>query len=175
MASPHGSLDKDDVFEILSNTRRRRLLFLLSERSEAVELGELAQELANTEVGGEADRDQYKRMYISLYQTHVPKLAEYDVIEYDTDSKHVALTDRVDEILRVFQAPVERRPWWRYYALVAVFSTAVVVGIWWLSPNDDLIELIASLVPVALLFALVAYHFYASTESAEVLVERMVP
>lgn len=174
MASPHGSLDKDDIFEILSNARRRRLLFLLYERSEPVELGELAQEIANTEVGGEADRDQYKRMYISLYQTHVPKLAEYGVIEYDTESKQVELTDRVDEVLRVFKAPVERRPWWRYYGLVAVFSMVVVVGIWWLSPNDDLVELVASLVPVALLFALVAYHFYQSTGTAEVLIERMV-
>ncbi|MFW6152755.1 MAG: DUF7344 domain-containing protein [Halobacteriota archaeon] len=174
MASPPGSLDKDDVFEILSNARRRRLLFLLYGRDEPAELGDLAQDIATTEAGGEADRNQYKRMYISLYQTHVPKLEEYGVIEYDPETKLVELTDRVDDVIAVFQAPARRPPWWRYYALVGLVSAVVVIGLWWRSPGDDSVELGISLIPVALLFAIVAYHYYRSTETADVLIERMV-
>jgi hypothetical protein len=32
-----------------------------------------------------------KRMYISLYHTHIPKLVEFSVVEYDQESDSVAL------------------------------------------------------------------------------------
>lgn len=77
---------KDDVFDILRNRRRRYVLGYLSDREGVVELSELAEALANWE---SEDEDAYithrdrKRAYVSLYQTHLPKLDRAGVVEYN--------------------------------------------------------------------------------------------
>ncbi|KYH25582.1 hypothetical protein HAPAU_22560 [Halalkalicoccus paucihalophilus] len=77
---------KDDVFDILRNRRRRYVLGYLSDQESVVELSELAEELANWE---SEDEDAYithrdrKRAYVSLYQTHLPKLDRAGIVEYN--------------------------------------------------------------------------------------------
>jgi hypothetical protein len=77
---------KDNIFDILRNRRRRYVLRYLDEHDGVVELGELAEALANWE---NEDDDAYithrdrKRAYVSLYQTHLPKLDRAGVVEYN--------------------------------------------------------------------------------------------
>lgn len=76
---------KDDVFDILRNRRRRYVLEYLHDHEGVVELSELAEALANWE----SDDDTYithrdrKRAYVSLYQTHLPKLDRAGIVEYN--------------------------------------------------------------------------------------------
>ena len=37
-------------------------------------------------------------MYVSLYQTHIPKLDSVGLVEYDQENGDVALTDRAHQI-----------------------------------------------------------------------------
>lgn len=106
MRSPDSeSLTPDEVFEILSNHRRRMVLYFLREHGNTADLNELAEGIAAIENGlevSELTRQQRKRVYVSLYQTHLPKMAESGVIEYDKDAGKVGLTDRttaIDEYL----------------------------------------------------------------------------
>lgn len=78
-------LSKDDIFGILRNRRRRYVLEYLGEHDGVTELSDLAEALANCESENEeyiTYRDR-KRAYVSLYQTHLPKLDRAGVIEYN--------------------------------------------------------------------------------------------
>lgn len=94
-------LSKDDVFDILSNARRRYVLYHLREERDPVELGDLARELAaweNETTVEELTKQQRKRVYVSLYQTHIQKLQEAGIVEYDEDSGKVSLGSSAAEI-----------------------------------------------------------------------------
>ena len=82
-------VDLDQVFGVLSNRRRRAILRYLTTESPEVEFGELAELLAAREC--DKDRCQIsaqerKRLYIALYQSHLPKMADMDAIDYDERS-----------------------------------------------------------------------------------------
>src|SRR6056297_1088682 len=81
------TIDEDTVYEILSNERRRRCLKLLSESDEQWEVSQLSKRVA-ADIA-DADADIYDSIYISLCQTHLPKLAEADLIAYDSTEKTV--------------------------------------------------------------------------------------
>lgn len=88
------SISQDAVFDILSNARRRYVLYYLRQADEPVELSELARELAaweNDTTPEELTKQQRKRVYVSLYQTHIQKLADAGMVEYDQESGMVTL------------------------------------------------------------------------------------
>lgn len=88
--TPTASLDPDVAFRIVSSARRRHLVRALEETdAEAIDVSELAALVAATEYGLETDAldaDQRKRVYVSLYQTHLPRMADLGLIEYDVDA-----------------------------------------------------------------------------------------
>ncbi len=96
MDSMEGQLSQDTVFDILSNARRRYVLYYLRQQSEPIELTDLAEHVAawenetDIESMGEQER---KRVYVSLYQTHIPKLADTGLVEYDKEAGIVAPTE----------------------------------------------------------------------------------
>lgn len=111
---PSSTLSHDTAFDLLSNARRRFVLRRLQEAGEGVELGDLATELSAVE--NDVPRDdlsskQRKRTYVSLYQTHIPKLEEAGVVSYNSDSGVVRPTERLDELALYFDGPRETN--WR--------------------------------------------------------------
>ncbi|MEZ3117164.1 hypothetical protein RYH80_14710 [Halobaculum sp. MBLA0147] len=98
------TLDHDEVFTLLKNRRRRAVLSLLSDVPETT-LSDLADEIAADENDTTPDRlssSQRKRVYISLYQNHLPKLADAGVIEYDRnrgDIRRLPTADRLQRYL----------------------------------------------------------------------------
>jgi hypothetical protein len=95
----------DTVFDVLSNPRRRYVLYYLRESGPSIELTDLAVVIAaweNDPVPENLTEKERKRVYVSLYQLHVPNLEEVGFVEYDSDTGVVSLTDRahvVDEYL----------------------------------------------------------------------------
>lgn len=61
-------------------------------------------------------------MYISLYQTHLPKLDEQDIISWDRDEDEIYLlvTGRLDGYL--LEEATSVIAWDRYYLLLATVS-----------------------------------------------------
>lgn len=88
LSSPPSSQEpsKETIFNLLRNGRRRYLLQYLETQEGVVRLGDLADALANWEM---EDEDAYvthkdrKRAYVSLYQTHLPKLDDANIIDYN--------------------------------------------------------------------------------------------
>lgn len=119
------ALSQDVVFDLLSSPRRRFVLYYLNQVEGEVEIGELADEVAAWENDTAVDdltSQQRKRVYVSLYQTHVPKMEDAGIIEYDSDSGTVALADQADDISAYLSREENGRPWQRYYLALAVVS-----------------------------------------------------
>lgn len=81
-------ISKDDAFHVLQNSRRRAVLRYLLDRDEPqrLQMRDVAEAVAAWEHGTTTEQltsDQRQRVYIALYQSHLPKLDELGVIEYD--------------------------------------------------------------------------------------------
>ena len=85
----------DAVFDLLAAFRRRTAYRTLVSHGD-LSLPDLADEVAVAERDRplpEIDPDAVLQVYLSLYHTHVPKLADAGLVEYDQEADFVALTD----------------------------------------------------------------------------------
>lgn len=133
MASEQEELTQDAVFDILSSSRRRYVLFYLRQADEPVELNALAEHVAaweNELPVEELSDQQRKRVYVSLYQTHIPKLDSIGLVDHDQDSGLVELTDRAQEIDSYLTVSTGDAPWQRFYFGLALVSAAVLALVW---------------------------------------------
>jgi hypothetical protein len=85
---PPDELDRDAAFALLSNRRRRLLLCLLVRHGESLYLSAAAREIAGR---GGSDDEAYRSVYVSLYQTHAPRLAAEGIVHYDEDERTIRL------------------------------------------------------------------------------------
>ena len=96
------ALSRDVAFEILTNPRRRYTMAYLRSQDEPVPIGELAEVVAawerDTSVELVSSKER-KSVYTSLYQTHLPKMADAGVVDYDARSQEVRYwsDDRLEE------------------------------------------------------------------------------
>ncbi|WP_438267090.1 DUF7344 domain-containing protein [Haladaptatus salinisoli] len=127
-------LSRDQVFDLLRNVRRRYALHYLRRVNHTVNLSDLTDHVAAWEYETppeELASKQRKRVYISLYQTHLPALADAGIVDYDRDTGKIQPTRRIrlfDSYLGAFTKPT--RPWYRYYFGLALGSVLVLGGIW---------------------------------------------
>lgn len=125
-------LSQDLIFELLSSPRRRMALYYLRERGGSATVTQLAEEIASLEYDvsvEELSRQQQKRVYVSLYQTHIPKLDDAGIVEYDDDSSEVVLSDkarRIDAYLNRDEG--DSYPWHYHYLALAILSTGLLIG-----------------------------------------------
>jgi hypothetical protein len=132
IAEPSESLSRDDVFELLSNERRRYVLHHLKQHDEAVELGTLSEYVAaweNETAVEEVSSTERKRVYTSLQQFHLPKMEKQQVVEFDQRDGTVGLSDRAGD-LEVYLEVVEGGdiPWSQYYLGLASVNLALLTA-----------------------------------------------
>lgn len=106
-AAESQSLSLDERFEILKNERRRLVLQYLKGAEGTVKLNELANQI--TAIENDTDvkaitSEERKRVYVGLYQFHLPKMARMGVIEYDKDRGDVALTEVGEALYREYDS-----------------------------------------------------------------------
>jgi DNA-binding transcriptional ArsR family regulator len=137
----HEELPLDAVFAALKNARRRQVIRHLNEQDGPVSLSDLSEHVAAIENGTtpeEIDSKQRKRVYVGLYQSHLPKLDEMGVIVFDEDRGSIELgpaASQLDEYLS--PESEDGRPWYYHHlgflttsALVLLLGAAVgVVGV----------------------------------------------
>lgn len=113
----------DEIFEILKNNRRRLVLEYLADDDGLVKLTDLADHV--TAIENDTDissitSEERKRVYVGLYQFHLPKMADMGVVEYDKDRGDVALTERGKKLYqRHEQESATERPWHLAYLGIA--------------------------------------------------------
>jgi len=123
----------ETVFEVLSNERRRYVLHHLKATGERVSVRDLSEQVAAWENG--IDRaavtpKERKRVYTALHQTHLPKMADVGVIDYDRDRGTLELTDAVEAFDIYLEIIPERELSWSELSLaLGSFSTALVAAV----------------------------------------------
>jgi hypothetical protein len=83
---PDSILELDEVFAALGHPRRRYLLYTLVNGSTEAPLPELAADIAAWELekpASEVTAAERRTVHISLYHSHIPKLASLGVVDYD--------------------------------------------------------------------------------------------
>ncbi|WP_276271771.1 DUF7344 domain-containing protein [Haloarcula litorea] len=127
------SLSLDLVFEILKNSRRREVLKYLRDkpRGERVALGELAEHVAAIENDTTTEAltsSQRKRVYVGLYQCHLPKMDDMGVVDFNQDRGRVEIAPAADEVMAYLDTPEEGDTvrWYRYYGAVTLIGVAVL-------------------------------------------------
>ena len=94
-------LTADTILELLANRRRRYLLYALRGRDEPIELSRLAETVAGWEQDVPPDdvaKNEYKSVYVSSVQCHVPKLADSGVVDHDEDNHSVVLSENFNQL-----------------------------------------------------------------------------
>lgn len=104
MNSEQPDLTRDVIFELLSSDRRRSLIYFLETQDGEADLSELSVLIAAWETEtdpADIDEQARNRVYISLYQTHIPKLEDYGLIEYDSENRIVSGTGDLADVIAV--------------------------------------------------------------------------
>lgn len=90
-------LEIGEVFELLKNERRRRVITYLKEQDDGVaRLNDLAEHIAALENEidvAQLSSSQRKRVYIGLYQCHLPKMHDFGVVEFQKNRGIITLRD----------------------------------------------------------------------------------
>lgn len=125
-----GTLSRDEVFETLSNRRRRFVLHHLQEVDESATLSEIAEQVAAWENDSTMDAissSERKTVYTSLQQFHLPKMEEMGVVSYDSREGTVALTEAAAD-LDIYLEVVDRYdiPWSFYYVGLSAIGSVMV-------------------------------------------------
>ncbi len=106
-------LSADTILELLANRRRRYLLYALRGREDPIELSKLAEEVAGWEHDvppEEVAKNEYKSVYVSSVQCHVPKLADAGVVDHDEDNHTVILADAFDQLEPYLRVVIRDEP-----------------------------------------------------------------
>lgn len=82
----------DDLFALLADQQRRRLLVVLQEAETSVGLSALARKIAGDATGSDTEGEEWIR--INLHHCHIPGLAEAGLISYDEDQATAELTEQ---------------------------------------------------------------------------------
>lgn len=88
------NLSSDELFDLLSHHRRRYVIECLDRYGSPISLPDLADEcvvMEHRRAFDDIPGETVKQMYMSLYHTHIPRLVECSVVEYDQESDSVAL------------------------------------------------------------------------------------
>lgn len=95
-------LPLDTVFELIKNERRRMVLkYIKTTEEDTVTIGDLAEYIAAYENGidrVELNAQQRKRVYIGLYQCHLPKMDDANVIDFNKDRGRAELGQNADQL-----------------------------------------------------------------------------
>lgn len=119
-----GEPSEDSVYGLLAAARRRAVLRCLEREGGEARLADLTERVALEEgIPAEASSKERKKVYVSLYQTHVPALAADGVVEYDPDAKVVRLTPRASPLLDHLHLRRERPPGGLFTRLFRAAST----------------------------------------------------
>ena len=155
-------LTQAELFDVFSNARRRRTVQFLKRQRGHCELSSLVEQVAAWENDTDPDdvtRTQRRRVYISLYQTHLPMLEDHGIVDWDPDAHTIELlpSEEVFEPYLDRQLESDRR--WHVAYLGVTALGAAAVALTWLSPlSTGVVPLVViALCLVVLAISLVQY------------------
>jgi hypothetical protein len=99
-------MSPEDVFQAVSDRRRRRVILSVDRGGNGVDANELSVEIASRENAIDPSKvtgEQRSRVYVNLVQDHLTTLDELDVARYDPRSTLVESTDATAPLARLIR------------------------------------------------------------------------
>ncbi|QLG29833.1 hypothetical protein HUG10_19675 (plasmid) [Halorarum halophilum] len=117
------ALPHDIIFGILQNQRRRLVLAAVEEQNGSTTLGDLAEHIAgieNDKPSAALNAQERKRVYIGLYQCHLPKMADADAIQFDQHRGTIERGPKAEQFHEYLDRDSASTDAWQwYYSLLA--------------------------------------------------------
>jgi hypothetical protein len=122
-------LPETDIHDILRNDRRRNVIKYLQETGREVSLRDLAVRIAEIETGESPPPSNIRdSVYISLHQTHLPKLDDAGIVDYDSDRKTITLEKPAQQVDLYMEVVTKYgMTWATYYRAVGTIALLTVI------------------------------------------------
>jgi hypothetical protein len=130
------------------------------------DLGSLAERIAAWEHDidvGELSYNERKRTYTALQQTHLPKMDDAGLVEFDKHRGEVRPTESLTEVdLYLEVVSGDDLPWSKYYLGLCGVATTLLVGLWAETPLLTSVPATDWIAFVVAMFAVSAavHHYY---------------
>ncbi|AKB17785.1 MULTISPECIES: hypothetical protein [unclassified Methanosarcina] len=123
--SDQAQLTKRDIFGVLQNDRRRCVLEILHKQGNQ-SIRSLSEEIARLESGEKEPKSTVRKsIYVSLLQTHIPKMESLGVVNYDREQDLVELLPAAGDFdIYMETVPKGDIPWSYFY--IGLSALAVV-------------------------------------------------
>ena len=134
-AEPATEVSEDELFDVLANQRRRFAVHLLKrEEADKLEIGDMAEQIAAWENGietAEITGNERKRVYTALQQSHLPKMDDAGVVNFNKDRGVVEPTAAIQNV-DLYMDVVEGKeiPWSTYYLGLSGVAVALTGAVW---------------------------------------------
>jgi hypothetical protein len=165
---PETDLSLDVMFEVLKNERRRFVLKHFDEHDGPVALGDLAEHVAakeNDKPRRELTSGERKRVYVGLYQCHLPKMDDANIVDFNRNRGRIELGENADLLNEYLDSDDEAgHPWSRYYLGIAATGGLLFgAGQLGLYPYAWMSSLVVALVIVAFAACALIHDQHADT------------
>ena len=157
-------LSKNELFDVLRNSRRRAVISCLRAGGGSMSVEELTTEVAADEYGvpaGELTSEQYKRVYTGLYQCHLCRMDDLGVIDFDTDGNTVRLRDAVSDLEPYLDDVKDRTAARIELAVATVVAVSVSLGSVGIGPLGLVSQTALAAVTVVALVGLALFQLIA--------------
>jgi hypothetical protein len=132
-AKTEGKTTSTDVFQILSNRRRRYAILFFLYHDPEPDLQDLSHQIAAWENEKSVDRvttEERRRVYNAFQQFHLPKMDEAGLIEYDPIQHTIESTQGVSVARPYLEVvPGTSLPWCLYYLAFGVISIVLTMAV----------------------------------------------
>jgi hypothetical protein len=123
VTTPSRGLDPTAIHTVLKSERRRAVLALLHEQGGSATVKELSNYVAIEESGEDPPpKDGRQSAYVSLHQTHLPRLDDFGIIQYDTENRAVYLDENAPAVYEYLYEPFLDHQLWMVVVGVGVFG-----------------------------------------------------
>lgn len=131
--SDGGELSEGEIYDVLSNRRRRFVIHALKREEEPVEVSDLSAHVAAWELEKDPEEvcyEDHRSVYSTLRRTHLPKLEEKGVVTVDSDENVVRATSTLED-LDIYVEALGRReiPWSLYYVGLAGVAVVLLLAV----------------------------------------------
>jgi DNA-binding transcriptional ArsR family regulator len=136
----HGEpmLSLDQVFEILKNERRREVMSYLRTNGGEATLSDLAEHIAaleNDTTVRQISSSQRKRVYVGLYQCHLPKMNDMEIIDFEKNRGTVRLGPNASLLAPYLTQDAPGVNWPVIYTTVTLVGLGVALSSLLLDPS----------------------------------------
>ena len=128
----HDELSEEDVFEVLSNRRRRFVIHAVKRADDPPDISELSRDVTAWELGVDPEDVPYEdrhNVHTTLKRTHIPNLVEKNVVTVDEDDsvRAAPALKSIDIYVEVLRG--KEIPWSLYYVGLAGVAVALLLAV----------------------------------------------